>query len=119
MKRLTLVLAICLITMLPIRAHAAAWCSGTLRDSFVRATGELLVFPRWRNDFIQLCSTTTIWKGVSTTTCLLWASMATLAVRQQNQTTTYYDDPVASTGCPTIPFYDLSPAPGYFMFSNP
>ena len=106
--------ALCLICQ-PISA-TELWCSGTVGNLFVDSSGNVLVLPTWRGDFIQVCNVNNPWNGVSVQTCFSWFSILKGANGKPTLTTTYYNGATAT--CNVLLTYGASPAPAYVMLQN-
>lgn len=74
--------------------------------------GAVLVLTAWRNDFMQICNLTVIWKGVAPATCFAWMSQIAGAISAGKRTGFWYDGTEANF-CATIPTYGSAPAPVY------
>lgn len=97
----------------PSRA-ATQWCTGSIDHMFVEANGLLQVIPSWRGDWVAICSTAVVWKGVPTETCKTWQAVVLTAITTRVNTVIHYADAPA---CAQIPQYANAPAVGYIGIS--
>jgi hypothetical protein len=47
-------------------------CAGLVYSVLIDSSGNVSIYPTFRNAFIQVCNVQADWKGVSQTTCLSW-----------------------------------------------
>lgn len=94
-------------------AHAAVECTGKIKKLLIYRDGWVNVSADWRGDYTMICNLKDEWKGVSVTTCAMWASMLQNLKKSDKSVSFYYgaDDNVSS--CDSIPTYKNSPAPVY------
>jgi len=99
----------------PAPAYADGPCSGTVLNSYVTGYGAAIIRGSWGGGYTQICSITSIWKGVSPDVCALWVAKIDSAISTGHTVTLYY---YGSTTCSTIPTYGDSPAPYYVMLNS-
>lgn len=92
-------------------ASAAAWCQSRITQVLVDASGQLLVLPVFRGDWIALCSVNTTRNGVTSATCSGWVAQATSALLANKEIVLQYGDPISV--CSSLPAYYDAPTPTY------
>ncbi|CZF86984.1 hypothetical protein GMA8713_05025 [Grimontia marina] len=92
----------------------AVWCYGNVERVYVEHSGGLIIFSTWRNEYTQLCSVNSVWKGITQEVCKSWLSMAMTAKVSQVPVITHY----ASSSCESMPTYSNALAPIYFMLNK-
>lgn len=100
---------------LPAHAQGPAYCYGTVRYTLTAADGVVLVMPSFRNDWIQVCNTTTTWNGVSGSICNIWVAYLTTAAASQKQVIIAYS---SLSSCGGMSTYGSAPAPTYISISG-
>ena len=112
-----LALALLLVTALPLQAHAAAPCVGTVTNIYTHATGSVVVRSSWRNDWTQVCNVNEEWKGVPSQSCWAWFALLSAAVTDSKSVSINYPN-LQPAECATMPTYASSPAPDFVRLIN-
>lgn len=103
-------LALGLLTI-PSTALADAYCSSTVpAQTLTYSNGRVTIFAPWRQDYTDICNTNVSWKGISTTTCLVWFAQVNNAQISGKGLIVYYAG-ISQSECATMPLYDNAPAP--------
>ncbi|MDG2997091.1 hypothetical protein P7248_23575 [Vibrio parahaemolyticus] len=113
MKKKVLMMLMCM--SVSVSAQADVWCKGQVTDTWVDASGLLLVYTSWAKGAVGLCRITTQHNGIEPETCNAWVSIALTATTTQQLTTLRYRD---SDDCSAIAAYSSSPKPEYFMLGS-
>lgn len=93
-------------------ASAAVWCNGRITQVYTERGGGLLILPSFRNQWIQICSVQTEWKGILPQTCNAWASTVISGMLAGKAFTVAYTE---LDDCAQIPDYQNAPSPAYVM----
>lgn len=93
---------------------SSIWCYGNVERVYVDHSGGLIIFSTWRNEYTQLCSMNSVWKGITQEVCKSWLSMAMTARVSQIPVRTMY----TSSSCESMPAYGNALAPSYFMLDK-
>lgn len=111
----TLLIAIIFTTLASADVNAAQWCGGVIKSILITSNGEVHILTSYRNDWTQICNTTTSWKGVAPDLCKSWLSVATALRLAKESALVFYNE---DTPCIAIPSYGNSPAPAYFSIAT-
>ncbi len=95
-------------------ARADQWCQGLIRHVLTDASGNVMAVPSFRGDWVQVCSISAAWKGISVDICKSWLGTLTALSLTQRTTTMFYS---GDTACNAIPSYGSAPAPGYIAIN--
>ncbi|EHV5558132.1 hypothetical protein LQM11_004441 [Vibrio parahaemolyticus] len=98
-----------------VAAQADVWCKGAVTDTWVDASGLLLVYTSWSPSALGLCRVTTQHNGIEPEVCNTWVSIALTATTTQKSTTLRYRN---NDDCSTLAAYGNSPKPEYFMLGS-
>src|SRR5262245_49727586 len=109
-------LALPLLLTFATATHASSWCTGKITSILTDASGNVYVIPSFRADWIQICSITATWKGVTLDVCKSWLGTVTALRLTQETTTLYYNEDLT---CNSMANYGNSPAPGYIAILAP
>ena len=94
-------------------AFASAFnCSVDIYNVLMYRNGAVNVRHSGRSDYTYICNLNLDWKGVSVTTCAMWASLLTSQQQRNLKVTFYYNDPDFSS-CSMLPTYSDAPSPVY------
>ena len=109
---------LCAFTLLIIASTSdATHCYGTIKALYIDASGNVLIQPSFRNDWLQICNSVSAWNSIDPITCKSWTALATTLRVTQEQSVIYYAS--STLACDTIPAYGAAPAPGYLMYYVP
>lgn len=95
--------------------HAATVCQGQVKALLVDNLGAVMVLPTFRSDWLQMCSVSAPWKGISVDLCKSWMGLMTVLRVTQEPGTFYYNEDIA---CNAIPTYTVAPAPAYVAITE-
>lgn len=95
----------------PIASAATLICSGTVSQVSAHADGGIAIRTSWNTNAVQICNSTTAWKGVPTEACKRWHAAALLARTTQQTLDVYYGN-TAAANCASMPANGAADAPG-------
>jgi hypothetical protein len=98
-------------------AYADAYCASPVNEALTFASGDVMVFPAWRNDWLAICNINTTRNNVTPQVCFAWFSTINNAILY-NKSVGFYYSGIDPTGCPSIPVYTISPAPLYVRIAK-
>lgn len=113
MTRITpLPLALAAFALLgPSLAGAATLtCSGLVSQVSAHADGAISITASWNSSPLQICSSTSAWKGIPTEACKRWHAAALLARTTQQTLEVYYGN-TAAANCAAMPANAAADAP--------
>lgn len=93
-------------------ARADIYCSGTISEVLMYASGSVLILSSWRGDWTEICNTQGSFGGIDGASCLAWYGAAVKAAASQMQAGVYYSGNAYT--CANLPTYDSSLVPVYF-----
>jgi len=107
------------IFLVPLFSVAASFeCKVNMQNVLLYKSGAVNVRHSGRSDFTYICNLNSEWKGVSVTTCAMWASMLINLHEDNKPATFYYTVTNDYDSCATLPTYGSSPAPTYVGTTN-
>ena len=110
MKLLFLSFFMLLSVMFSNSANAAFHCSVDINRVLVYGNGMINILHSGRNDFTNICSLNSEWKGVSVTTCAMWTAMLQNIKKNNGKAIFYYG---GEGTCAALPTYGSTPAAVY------
>jgi hypothetical protein len=114
MKKIKKVVVICLLVLFcAVSVVQAEWCTGTIDRVLMTADGDVDIKATYRGDFTKICNRDNYWNDISPEVCADWYDTVVAARISGRTITIRYPD---GTPCDTLPTYNDSPAPMYFMF---
>lgn len=113
MRKIVLLVFICVSFAMAAPASADVWCTGKVDDLYIVNNGLLIISTTYRNDYTAICNVSSVWNEVPTSMCKSWQAILQTAQVTNRDITLAYDASVQS--CSTIPTYGNSPAPIYVM----
>jgi hypothetical protein len=102
---------------MPAPTMAEAWCTGTVTYLLQRDNGGVEIYSSWRNQYSQICSLTSTWKGITPQACFGWFATLGNSVALGKAVTIYYVS-ITQAECATMPTYDAAPAPQYVQLNR-
>jgi hypothetical protein len=103
--------AMAIAMIAPVCANAATLsCSGLVSAVTSHADGSVWITAEWNGSPVQICNSTTAWKGIPTESCKRWHAAALLARTTQQTLVVYYGN-TAVTGCAAMGAYGAADAP--------
>jgi len=97
-------------------SHASQWCKGQVTSVLTDSGGNVMVFTTFRQDWLQVCNITVLWKGVTTDVCKSWLGTLTALRLAQEPAVLFYTE---DTACSAIASYGNAPAPNYVAIDTP
>ena len=104
------------IIMLVSAFASADYCSGKVLGVYISHDADVIIKGSWRGDWTRICNLKSS-SSVDVVTCSLWASYAANALQNKTDVTLLYNDGGA-TACATLPTYQSTPTPYYFMLNQ-
>ncbi|MCO7223006.1 hypothetical protein [Pleionea sp. CnH1-48] len=92
------------------------WCNGTVFNSYVSSSGDLIIRGSWRNDYTRLCNLQGSVHGIDAVTCSMWSSYIAASMTNAKKVIVYYGN-ANGAECNSLPTYAATPAPGYVMLT--
>lgn len=99
----------------PTQTFAVGYCTGTINRILVQNDGLLMVFPSWRNDWVALCSVSSVWNGISTQACNAWVAQATSLSLTLKTSVITFQSLANDAACATMPTYSAAPLANYIQ----
>lgn len=118
-RRLSVASVLPLLLSIAPASQATIWCNGRVTGVLVDSTGNVMAYTTFRNDWLQVCSVSGPWKGITVDLCKTWVGQLTALRVSQEPATFYYGDYPDGTSCLAVPNYTGAPAPGYIAFNPP
>lgn len=85
-------------------------CTVDVSRVLVYGNGSVNILHSGREDYTYICDMDGDWKGVSTVTCAMWASLLQNSQVNDKKAIFYYE---GTGSCATLATYGSSPAPVY------
>jgi hypothetical protein len=117
MRKQLAVLAVFASALTPSVAYADAICYGLTNNAITYATGDVMVLPAWRGDWIVICNVNTPRNNVSPSTCFSWFSAINNSILY-NKPVGYYFAGIDQSACATLPTYSSAPTPVYVSLNK-
>jgi hypothetical protein len=115
MKNTLLKMCLSYLALTSAAAYAQQYCTTKVNNLAVYSNGDTLVRLTARSDYLQVCSMSADWKGVTPQICATWVALIKSAVARNTDMIFYYTQ---TTACNLIPTYANAPAPAYVMQMN-
>lgn len=96
----------------PLPGFADFTCTVDVNKVLIYSNGIVNVLHSGRGNYTHICSLQQEYKGVSITTCAMWASMLANFQEKNRRAVFYYNDEAVQS-CAELPTYNLAPAPIY------
>jgi len=93
-------------------SDGSVYCQGKINKVYITSNGNVVIYGDYLNNYTQICSLNSTWNNVDTMTCASWLALAKTAVTERSDVIVYYAN---ESSCTSIPTYENSPAPYYFM----
>jgi len=103
------------IGLLASPAKATVWCDGKINQFYTDSSGNFVILPTFRGDWVQICSVQAEWKGISVQTCNTWIATVISGMSGGKTFTMVYAD---LSDCLQIPSYSSAPAPSYIRLTQ-
>ena len=105
---------IMLVGLMSIGAQAGSFvCRTNIDNVLLYGSGAVNVRHEGRGDYTYICNLNSDWKGVSVTTCAMWASLLINAHENDKRVVFYYRQTDEYDRCAELPTYSGAPAPVY------
>jgi hypothetical protein len=111
-SRVAMFIALCMVAN---PAKATIWCDGKITQFYTDSSGNFMILPTFRGDWVQICSVQSEWKGISTQICNTWVATVISGTLASKVFTMVYTD---LGDCLQIPSYSSAPAPAYVRLTQ-
>lgn len=117
MKKLIAILLFAVAAFLPSSANAAANCIGNVTNLITYASGDVMIYASWRNQWTVICNVNQERQGVKPQTCFTWFSNISSSMTEDKQVRIYYTT-IDQAECATMPTYGSAPVPYYVLLER-